>query len=135
MTLTRRNVMACVASLLLCGCGYISDAQKTVFDQTKASAVLKKYEWFKDAAAQLESFDATIKVQQKRLDFLESDRANWTRDDRQNWNQISNEIAGIKAGYNNLAAQYNSNMEKVNFRFANYNGDTLPRQFTTYKDN
>lgn len=83
--------------LVLCGCGYISDAQNTVFQQTKASAVLKKYEWFKDAAAQLESFDATIKVQQKRLEFLESDRANWTRDDRQNWNQISNEIVAFQS--------------------------------------
>ncbi|MDE2438907.1 MAG: hypothetical protein KGN01_05985 [Patescibacteria group bacterium] len=115
---------------LLCGCGYLSDAKKTVFEQTKASAVLKKYEWFKDAAAQLEAFKATVKIQEKKIKFLEDERPNWTRDDRQNWHQLTQEAVGVKAAYNNLAAEYNANMSKINFKFAN----EFPREFPAYKE-
>lgn len=123
------------------GCRYIDDAQETVFQETKASTLLKKYEWFKNAKAQLEAFDASIKVQQKRLDWLEKDRANWNRDDKQNWHQVSVELAGIKSAYNNLAAEYNSAMSKINYRFCNVGdlpqgaSDPLPRDFAPYKEN
>jgi hypothetical protein len=119
-------------AVLLCavGCGYIGDASRTVFNETKASSILRKYEWCKDAAAQLDSLSSSIKVQEKRLKWLEAERDKWNRDDRQNWHQMTAEIAGIKAAYNNLAAEYNSAMSKVNYRFAN----DLPRDFSTYKD-
>ncbi len=123
------------------GCKYIDDASETAFQETKASTLLKKYEWFKNAKAQLEAFDASIKVQQKRLDWLERDRANWNRDDKQNWHQVSIELAGIKSAYNNLAAEYNSAMSKINYRFCNVGDlpqgavEPLPRDFAPYKEN
>lgn len=128
-------------ALVAGGCRYANDASDTLFQETKASTLLKKYQWFKDAKAQLEAFDSSIKIQQKRLDFLESDRANWNRDDRQNWHQVSTEVAGIKAGYNNLAAEYNAAMAKVNYSFCNVGDlprgatEPLPRSFAPYKEN
>jgi hypothetical protein len=129
-----------LALLSISGCIYYTDTKDTIFDQTKASSLLKKYEWFKNAAAQLSAFDATIKVQEKKLNFLESDRANWNRDDRQNWHQATVELAGVKAGYNNLAAEYNAAMSKANYRFCNVGDlpagatETMRREFASYKE-
>lgn len=126
--------------MMIAGCSYTNDARNTMFQETKASTLLRKYEWFKNAAAQLQAHDASIKVQQKRVDWLEADKANWTRDDRQNWNQASVELAGIKAAYNNLAAEYNSAMSKINYSFCNVGdlpagaSEPLPREFAAYKD-
>lgn len=123
------------------GCGrYYRDATDTLYKEAKASTLLKKYEWFKDSKAQLESFAASIKINEKKLKFLEADRTNWNRDDRQNWHQATVELAGIKAAYNNLAAEYNSKMASENWRFCNVGSlpqgstEPLPRDFAPYKE-
>lgn len=137
----RSFTLGLVLLLSTAGCRYVADAQNTAFQETKASTLLQKYQWFKQAASQLESFKASIKVQQKRLDWLEQDRANWTRDDRQNWHQMEIEIAGIKSGYNNLASEYNSKMASENWRFCNVgrqpdgSSEPLPRDFASYIEN
>lgn len=127
-------------SIVYWSSAYYSDAQNTVFNQTKASAVLKKYEWFKSAAAQISALDASIKIQQKTVTFLESERATWTRDDKQNWHQATVELAGIKAGYNNLVAEYNAAMASANWKFCNIGDlpagatEVMRKEYAIYKD-
>lgn len=106
-------------------------------------ALLRKYEWFKDAAAALDQKNASIEVYRKRLGSLESaysgqKRGAWPRDDREQYNQWLSELAGIKASYNELAAEYNSQMSKFNYRFTHV-GDLppgaskpLPREYRAY---
>lgn len=46
-------------------------------------------------------------------------RNEWARDDRELHAVLSGELSGIKASYNSLAAEYNSQMSKMNWRFTN----------------
>lgn len=103
----------------------------------------RRYEWFKDAAAALDQKRATITVYESRFEELKRDygskpRSEWARDDREQWSIWQSEAAGIKASYNDLAASYNAQMAKWNWRFTNRGmlprgaTETLPREFKPY---
>src|SRR5512133_2486639 len=100
-------------ALVFASCRYANNAADTLYDQTKASALLKKYEWFKDASAQLDKKIADIAVyEQKNKSITDSyvgvSRKDWARDDREQLSTWMSELAGVKASYNGLAAEYNS---------------------------
>lgn len=125
---------------------YGANAVATAEKELSPDALLRKYEWFKDVTAQLEAKDATIRVHQSKIDGLTKDlsdtpRKDWARDDRENLNQWRQEVAGLKGSFNILAADYNSQMAKVNWRFCNVGelpagADTpLPREFKNYATN
>ena len=123
--------------------GWFSDAATVAKQEFGPSAMLKKYEWFKDAAAQLEKKQADIGVYDGRTKamgetYKNLPRQKWPREDREQYNVWSSEVAGVKASYNMLAAEYNAQMVKFNWRFANA-GDLpkgadnpLPREFKPY---
>lgn len=123
--------------------GWFSEAGKVVQEEFGPRAMLEKYEWFKDAAAQLEKKRADITVYEGRMKAMEEtyrnlERHRWPREDREQYNIWASEVAGVKAGYNQLAAEYNAQMAKFNWRFANVGelpegADTpLPREFKPY---
>ena len=127
---------------LLVGCG---DAVNTAYNELKPSTLLKKYEWFKDTSAQLDKKVADIKVYEQRMKAVKESygtepRSKWDRTDKEQFNQWVTELAGVKASYNGLAAEYNSQMAKVNWRFCNAGtvpdgGEPLPREYRTYMSN
>lgn len=108
--------------------------------------LLRKYEWFKDAAAELDKKKADILVYDERIKSLNSDyvgigRKDWPRTDREQMSIWQAEASGVKASYNGLAAEYNAQMSKFNWRFTNA-GDLpegastpLPKEFKTYTEN
>ena len=113
--------------------GWFGEAATVAQKELGPTATLKKYEWFKDASASLQKKQADIQVYTGRMTAMNETyknlpRQNWPREDREQYNVWSSEVAGAKAGYNTLAAEYNANMTKVNWRYA----DTLPREFTPY---
>ena len=130
-------------------CGTVNkmggNLQKTVYDEFKPGELLRKYEWFKDASSQCEQKLATLKTYESRFDNLKGaygedslKRKNWERADIEQWNVWQSEYLGVKASYNDLAAQYNAAMVKFNYRFCNA-GDLpqgaeypLPREFKPY---
>lgn len=123
--------------------GWFGEAAKVVQDEFGPRAALEKYEWFKDAAAQLEKKQADITVfagRMKAMDetYKEVQRQKWPREDREQYNVWSSEVAGVKASYNTLAAEYNAQMAKFNWRFANAGelpkgaDQPLPREFKPY---
>jgi hypothetical protein len=137
-----------VAVVVLSGIGYafgwFGEAAKVAQDQYGPKALLEKYEWFKNAAAQLDKKRADIQVFEGRFAHMEkvygdTPRPKWEREDKEQYNLWSNEVAGLKASYNGLAADYNAQMSKFNWRFAN-KGDlpagtteVLPREFAAYQ--
>lgn len=138
-----------IIGVLLVGAGHIfgffSESAQVVKEQVGPRALLKKYEWFKDAAANLDKKNADITVYEGRFKGLDvaykgEPRAKWARDDREQYNIWQSEVAGIKASYNALAAEYNSNMSKINFAFCNTGQlpagatEALPREFRSYID-
>ncbi|GFE69078.1 hypothetical protein CFPU101_16880 [Chroococcus sp. FPU101] len=105
--------------------------------------LLIRYEWFKEASAQLDKKLSDIKITEDDLKELlqaysNTSRSSWPSDDRTEYNQIKAELNGLKASYNQLAAEYNANMKKFNYAFTNIgdlpDGTTqpLPREFKPY---
>ena len=123
--------------------GWFSEAAQVTREEFGPRALLEKYEWFKDAAAQLEKKQADITVYDGRMKAMNETykdlaRQKWPREDREQYNVWSSEVAGVKASYNTLAAEYNAQMAMFNWRFANV-GDLprgaeqpLPREFKPY---
>ena len=127
-------VLVSAIALGFTGCG---DAVRTVAKEYRLSSTLVKYEWFKDASQALQAKEQTIKIYEARQAALESQykdvaRKDWARSDAEQSNVWSQELAGLKGSYNLLAAEYNSNMSKVNWRYASTDNAqiALPRQFT-----
>jgi hypothetical protein len=136
-------VLGVVLALIGHVAGWWGDAMEVARDEVGPKALVKKYEWFKDASAQLDRKKADIEVfegRQKRMDddYKGKTRVEWAREDREQYNLWGNETAGLKASYNGLAADYNSAMSKINWSFANAGslpqGATvpLPREYKPY---
>lgn len=126
---------------ILSGIGYLlgwfGEAAQVAKEQFGARAMLQKYEWFKDASAQLDKKRADIRVYEQRMkDPVTADRL-----DREQRNLWLTELSGIKASYNGLAAEYNSQMAKFNWSFANAGqlpqgaSEPLPREHKPYTEN
>lgn len=86
-------------------------------DTPNLQEMQRRYEWFKNAAASLNKLQTDIGVYETRLKTLNESytgkpRSDWPRDDRQLHGQIMAEVAGVKAQYNALAANYNAKIEK-----------------------
>jgi hypothetical protein len=141
----RSIVLAAVLAAFV-GCSWTRDAEQTAFDEFAASSLLKKYEWFKDASAKLDSKLASIQVAENRVKGLEKQyegmhRKDWNRTDAEQHSIWTQEVVGLKMSYNALASAYNARMSKENYRFCNQ-GDlprgatkTLPREFKPYETN
>lgn len=132
-----------IAVLPLTGCG---EAVQVAKEEFGPRAMLQKYEWFKDAAAQLDKKQADIQVYKMKLTSLEEDyagvsRKDWPRTDREQKSIWQAEVAGVIASFNGLAAEYNAQMSKFNWAFTNAGtlpkGATvpLPREFKPYSYN
>ncbi len=114
--------------------GFFSSSARVVQKEFYPEALLRKYEWFKDAAAQLDKKRADVAVYEARLKEAKViDRVE--REQRMLW---QTELAGVKSSYNALAAEYNAQMAKFNWRFTNIGDlppgatETLPREFKPY---
>jgi hypothetical protein len=124
--------------------GWFTETAVVIKEEFGPRAALDKYSWFKDAAATLEKKRADITVYQSRLAALDTtytgvSRTQWAREDREQYNVWQTEVAGVKASYNSLAAEYNAAMSKFHWQFAEAGrlppgaNDPLPREFKPYQ--
>lgn len=123
--------------------GWVGGAVSVAHEEFGARELLRKYEWFKNASAALDEKRASIEIYGKRVKGLEDayqgiPRKDWPKDERERHGQVQAEQVGIKAAFNSLAADYNAQMAKFNWRFCNA-GDLpkgadvpLPREFKPY---
>jgi hypothetical protein len=123
------------------GISYFGEAAAVTREQLAPRELLRKYEWFKDAAAALDAKSATIERIRSQGKLLEgTPRAEWAREDRQQWNVWQSELTGTIGSYNLLAADYNAAMAKINYAFCNVGemprglGAPLPREFRSYQE-
>jgi hypothetical protein len=129
--------------LVLAPLWFASRAVDVAKQELDPATLLKKYEWFKDAAANLNKHKANIAVYQTRVTEMKGDyegvaRKDWDRTDKEQMSLWNQEVAGVKAAFNSLAAEYNAQMAKINWRFCNRGmlpegaTEELPREFATY---
>lgn len=136
-----------LAGVPLAGIGYVlgwfGEAAAVVQEEFGPREALRKYSWFKDAAAALDEKRANIAVYEQRLTQLEqaytgTPRGQWPRDEREQYSVWASECSGVRASFNSLAAEYNAQMAKFHWRFAEVGGlpqgaaDPLPREFKPY---
>jgi hypothetical protein len=132
-----------VISIVAITCRYTHDAKETAFKEFKPSALLKKYEYYKDVSASLDKKIADVQVYDVRVKSLQDEykgvkRTEWAREDREQLSIWMSEVAGIKASYNTLAAEYNSAMSKFNWAFCNVGtlpqgaANPLPKEYKPY---
>jgi hypothetical protein len=124
--------------------GWFNEAGKVAQDELGPRALLKKYETFKDLSAAIDKSDADIKVYESRLKSIEDQykgvqRKDWAREDIAQHSLAASELAGLKANRNRLAAEYNSQMAKENWKFANAGelpagAKPLPREYREYTE-
>ena len=139
-------ILGIIVSTISWGLGWFGSAGKVIQQEFNPEAMLKKYEWFKDASAELDKKKADIVVYKQRIKIMRVDyegtkRKEWDRTDKEAFNQWQVEVAGVIASFNGLAAEYNAQMAKFNWAFANAGQlpqgaiDTLPREFKPYTTN
>lgn len=124
-------------------CRWLGEAKQVAYNEVRPRELLRKYEWFKDASAALDSLGANVEVYRSNMRGLEQTgpRNTWASDDRRQYNQWATEVAGVTAQYNRLASEYNAQMAKINWAFCNVgelpDGATqvLPREYREYKEN
>ena len=131
-------VLGAFAGLLGRGCSMAGEAATVAQKELGATALSKKYEWFKNASAQLDKKRADIKVYENQIARgagKATDR--FTQDRVFQW---ETELMGVRSSYNALAAEYNAQMAKINWRFTNIgdlpNGasEPLPKSFKPYTE-
>ena len=104
--------------------GWFGEAAAVAKEEFGPRAILKKYEWLKDASAQLDAKNANLSRYAVKIDDLKADyegvsRREWDRVDKQTMSQWRSELDGIAGSYNGLAAEYNSAMAQFHKKFAN----------------
>lgn len=134
-----------VLLVLMAGCGIINTAGwfagravDVAKQQLDPAELLRKYELFKDEAAQLDAKLASIKIKQKQIESVKRmpmDRTN--REQLMIWQQ---ELGGMEYSFNALAADYNAQMAKANYSFTNVGqlpqgaNQPLPREYKPYME-
>ncbi len=118
-------------------CWFVNDARETAKEEFSPSAMLKKYEWFKNTSAELQKKLSDIEVYQANINIMTEDyagtkRKDWDRTDKEQFNQWRIELAGIKASYNSLVAEYNAQSSKFNWE--RFEGD-IPEVYIPYANN
>lgn len=134
-------VLSPMMTLFLRSIGWGNKAVSTVFNEVDPENLLRKYEWFKDAAAQLNKKQADIKVYKARIKQFDGiERKDMDRADKEQAGLWWSEVAGVIASYNSLAAEYNAQMAKINYSFCNVGQlpkgatEPLPREFAPYME-
>lgn len=105
-------------------------------------ALLAKYGWFKDAAAQLARKDADLRIVEAQIAAANAGMGGkpvyeWPRDAREQLSVWAQQLAGMKSSRNDLAAEFNAAHSKINWAFADvgkvpHGCEALPREFRDY---
>lgn len=125
-----KKITVLLFSLFMYSCSYVAETVDVVYDETRPSVLLKKYMYFKDLSSVLDQHRATLEVYKEELRD-----STLTPEYRQ---QRKSEAIGVVSIYNGLAAQYNSDMSKINYAFCNVgqlpqsNLEPLPREFKPF---
>lgn len=120
-----------VLSTILRSCGDAADVVHKEFDP---SALLKKYEYFKDLSAGIDKKRADIEMYREEIAGMTIQ----DKDDKFYIQQRKSELMGIISIHNSLCSEYNSAMAKFNYRFTNAgdlpatNLEILPREIKPY---
>jgi hypothetical protein len=117
--------------IVMFGFKMCEDATNVVEKEYSPSALLKKYEYFKDLSSAIDEKRATIDVYESQLSGVKDHESF-------QYQQTQAEMMGLISMHNSLCAEYNSAMSKFNYAFCNKgdlpasNLEPLPREIKPY---
>lgn len=122
---------------------WVGEAATVAREEFGPRELLRKYSQFKDTHAALAAQKSSIDTMQAGIDAFKADykdvpKKDWPRDERQAYNMNRSAVSGMKLRFNSVAAQYNADMAKFNYRFCNVGtlpegaSEPLPREYVTY---
>lgn len=97
--------------------GYGIEVASTARAEVAPKAILKKYEWFKNAKSSLDEKQANLVSYKARCEEAKTIQ-NPDRTDKENASLACTEYLGMKASYNSLVSEYNAQSSKINWAFA-----------------
>ena len=101
-------------SVVASGMGFFTNAAEVASKEFKPEAMLRKYEWFIDAAQQIEAKKANVTMYQSKISrIIEMDSP--SRQDNERLMLWEQELIGVRANYNALVAEYNAQSSKFNW--------------------
>ncbi len=110
-------------SFAFSGCGWIagwtSNGLSAAHKEFDPSAMLRKYEWFKDQYAQMQQISKRTEDAESRIKRFESFNgapSKWGWQTHDEYNRLGTVLQGYKDQYNSLAAEYNSQSSKFNWK-------------------
>lgn len=121
-------VLITLASMFLKMCG---NTEQVIEKEFSPSAMLKKYEYFKDLSSAIDEKRATIEVYESQVEDVKDHESF-------QYQQLMSEMSGLISMHNRLCAEYNSAMSKFNYAFCNKgdlpstNLEPLPREIKPY---
>lgn len=132
-----------LAALMIIGftCGMCGDALNTAKKEFAPSALLKKYEYFKQLSAAIDKKRADIAMYREEILSYYDDNSkplSTDKNERFYLEQRKSELIGIISVHNQLVAEYNTRMVEFNYRFTNVgdlpysNAEPLQREYKTY---
>lgn len=135
-------IVTIVGSVVSVGSWFAGRSVEVAQQQFDPQELLRKYEWFKDSRSQLDKKKADISIYQQRIASIDKkyEGRELPRVRAEQYMIWEQELSGIKASYNSLAADYNSQMAKFNWRFCNAGQlpqgatEVLPREYATYEE-
>jgi len=100
--------------------GWLGGASQVAHEEFGAKAMLTKYEWFKDADAQLVKKEQDTIAYQSKINSMKDFYGNstpqeWSRQDREQLWLWESELTGVISSYNYLCQEYNSQSNKFNW--------------------
>lgn len=106
------------------GARWAGDAKEAVYQEVAPKELIRKYRLLKRQAAALDEKQANIMVMEAGVKALELrykgvPPEKWPRDVNESFDQRATELAGTKAVYNSLAAEYNAEMVDLGYKFCN----------------
>lgn len=111
-----------------------NNTSNVIHQEFSTSALLKKYEYFKDMSSAIDAKRADIEVYKSEIgSYVATDK-----EEKEYIMQRKAEMMGIIAMHNQLCAEYNSQMVKFNYRFTNVgdlpasNLTPLPREYKPF---
>jgi|DEB19_MinimDraft_2_1074335.scaffolds.fasta_scaffold18887_1 hypothetical protein len=119
-------IVPTVFVLNMCG-----DASNVIQKEYSPSAMLKKYEYFKDVSAAIDEKRANIDVYKTQISTIKDQESF-------QFQQSQAEMMGLISMHNSLCSEYNSAMSKFNYAFCNKgdlpasNLEPLPREIKPY---
>ena len=138
-------MLAFVGIVSLGSCGFVDDGVRTAHNEFDPSAMLKKYEWFKNQTQFIQKSQKDIANAKTLRDgikaqFEEDNGKNHTSWDPVTKNQYQSKVdlqdqmvMAITATCNGIIADYNAQSSKFNWAYFKDKSDLPPTSFETIK--